>query len=186
MTTESVSIQQYEDLFHSLIFSGDTRADVARQLEQCTDSKFAEYLQTTLDQSQDEDEKEGLQELMDMIAQVVVEEKELKEQQKMEELNSKDEAAKAERQAELEKEANENKVAASISSAAQSSMSNVDVLKQANAIDEAVMTNVMSDDEKPSDFISDCREVVNLSRGFNNKGRMRVGGRNSGILAVVI
>jgi DNA-binding phage protein len=56
-------------------------------------------------------------------------------------------------------------------------MSNAEVLKQANAIDQAAMTAVMSDDEKPSDFISDCREVVNLSRGFNSNGQMRVGGR---------
>ena len=61
--------------------------------------------------------------------------------------------------------------------AAAQQMSNVEVLKQANAIDGAVMTNALSDDEKPSDFISDCREVVNLLGGFNNQGRMRVGGR---------
>jgi len=30
-----------------MIFSGDTRADVAMQLEKCTDSKCAEYFQTT-------------------------------------------------------------------------------------------------------------------------------------------
>jgi hypothetical protein len=48
--------------------------------------------------------------------------------------------------------------------AAAQPMSNVDVLKQANAIDGAVMTIALSEDEKPSDFISDCREVVNLSR----------------------
>ena len=61
--------------------------------------------------------------------------------------------------------------------AAAQPMSNVDVLKQANAIDGAVMTIALSDDEKPSDFISDCREVVNLLGGFNNQGRMQVGGR---------
>jgi len=44
--TASPSLQ-YEDLFHSMIFSGDTRADVAMQLEKCTDSKCAEYFQTT-------------------------------------------------------------------------------------------------------------------------------------------
>ena len=97
--TASPSLQ-YEDLFHSMIFSGDTRADVAMQLEKCTDSKCAEYFQTT----------------------------------------------------------------ATASAAAAQPMSNVDVLKQANAIDGAVMTIALSDDEKPSDFISDCREVVNLSR----------------------
>ena len=53
---------------------------------------------------------------------------------------------------------------ATASAAAAQPMSNVDVLKQANAIDGAVMTIALSDDEKPSDFISDCREVVNLSR----------------------
>mmetsp|Transcript_24061 Transcript_24061/g.58904 ORF Transcript_24061/g.58904 Transcript_24061/m.58904 type:complete len:227 (-) Transcript_24061:194-874(-) len=169
--TVSEESLQYEALFHSLIFSGDTRTDVAMQLEKCTDSKFTEYLQTTLNQSQDEEEKQGLQELMDLIAQVV-EETKLKEQQEMEELNSK-EAAKAQRQEKLEKEAKEKATAA----AEALSMSTADVLKQANAIDEAVMTNVISDDEKPSDFISDCREVVNLSGGFNNQGQMRVGGR---------
>ena len=60
---------------------------------------------------------------------------------------------------------------------ASSTMSNADVLKQANAIDQAVVASALKDDEKPSNFISDCREVVNLSRGFNDSGQMRVGGR---------
>jgi len=38
---------QYEDLFHSMIFSVDTRADVAMQLEKCTDSKCSESIKTT-------------------------------------------------------------------------------------------------------------------------------------------
>lgn len=160
---------QYEDLFHSLIFSGDTRADVALKLEKCTDAKFTEYLQTTLNQSQDEDEKQGLQELMELIAQVV-EERKLLEQQKQEELNAKA-AAKVQREKELIDEAKKK------AGEAQQIMSNADVLKQANAINQGVMTSVMSDDEKPSDFISDCREVVNLSGGFNNQGQMRVGGQ---------
>jgi hypothetical protein len=88
---------QYEDLFHSMIFSVDTRADVAMQLEKCTDSKCAEYFQTT----------------------------------------------------------------ATASAAAAQPMSNVDVLKQANAIGGSMPCPMM---KKPSDFISDCREVVNLSR----------------------
>lgn len=170
-TSES---DQYEDLFHSLIFSGDTRTDVAKKLERCTDTKFAEYLQSAFTQSEDQDEKEGLLELMGLIAQVV-EETELQEQQEIAALSSK-ESTTAQLQEELDQEEAKEKAAAAAAAASQS-MSNADVLKQANAIDEAVMTQVMSDDEKPSDFISDCREVVNLSRGFNNQGHMRVGGR---------
>ena len=56
-------------------------------------------------------------------------------------------------------------------------LSNADIIKRANQIDKAVAAAALSDDEKPSDFISDCRDVVNLSRGFNNQGQMRVGGR---------
>ena len=58
--------------------------------------------------------------------------------------------------------------------AAAQPMSNVDVLKQANAIGGPMPCPMM---KKPSDFISDCREVVNLLGGFNNQGRMQVGGR---------
>ena len=55
-------------------------------------------------------------------------------------------------------------------------MSNADVLKQVYAIDQAGGTAALSDEEKPSDFISDCREAGNLSGGFDNRGQMRVGG----------
>ena len=92
---------QYEDLFHSMIFSVDTRADVAMQLEKCTDSKCSEYIKTTC------------------------------------------------------------YCYHTAPAAAAQPMSNVDVLKQANAIGGSMPCPMM---KKPSDFISDCREVVNLSR----------------------
>lgn len=85
----------------------------------------------------------------------------LKEQQELEELKSKS-AAKAELQPKLDQEAREK--AASIRTADGRSMSAADVQKQANAIDGAVIPNVLWDDEKPSDFISDCREEISLRR----------------------
>ena len=124
------------------------------------------YLTKCKDRSEDEEEREGLQELLELILQT---ETNLVKQQKEQEM-----AQKAKKAAEAAAAANRN--SADDDEDQQTITSNADVLKQANAIDQAVMTAAQSDDEKSSDFISDCREVVNLSGGFNNQGRMRVGG----------
>jgi hypothetical protein len=152
-----------EDLFHTLVFSPDTRSAIVSQLDKCSEPGFTEYLNISMENSDDEKEAQGLQELIDSIRQVQDQVATTQEQQQiLEEQQAKEEAEA--------KEEEDDSPKAKL-------MSNSDVLKQANSIDQAVMTAAMNDDEKPSDFISDCREVVNLSRGFNNQGQMRVGGR---------
>eukprot|EP00980_Cylindrotheca_fusiformis_P009625 scaffold2127_cov85-Cylindrotheca_fusiformis.AAC.5 len=162
---------EFEELFHSLILSGDTRASISQQLEECCDEGFMEYLSCSMmENSSDEEERQGLQELIHLIEQVQKEKEAAEHAQKIEnDAKMAAAAANLKKQQQQQEENSKDRVPIM--------MSNADVLKEANAIDQAVMTAVMTDDEKPSDFISDCREVVNLSGGFNNHGRMRVGGR---------
>ena len=152
----------YEDLFFALIMSQDAKTDIASQIEKYTDPNFMNYLHTSIEQSNDEEEIHGLKDLIDLINQVKINVE--KKEQTLEEERQKKEAIKFQKGEENEKKNSE-------------SMSNADVLKQAFAIDKAGSTASPDDSEKPSDFMSDCREVVNLSRGFNNQGQMRVGGR---------
>jgi hypothetical protein len=162
--------EAYEEFFQNLIFSaGGLRNEIANQLEACTQPEFLQYLSTTLESSDDAEERQGLQELLDMINEV--QRTIANEEGKAQELAD----AKRARQEQLE-----NTAAAAASSdndaANNSKLSDAEVVKRANAIDQAFTQAELSDDEKPSDFISDCREVVNLSRGFNDRGKMRVGG----------
>lgn len=159
--------QENEDLFHALIFASDTRADIRAQLTKCTSPTFLAYLKTSKESSNDKEEARGLQELIDLIGVVEATVNEEQEELLKKELKSQEATLSAQKE-EPQDEAKPKNTEL---------LSNADVLKQANAIDHAVMTAAMNDDEKPSDFISDCREVVNLSGGFNNQGRMRVGGR---------
>eukprot|EP00536_Pseudo-nitzschia_multiseries_P000117 jgi/Psemu1/299860/fgenesh1_kg.2_\ len=155
--------QRLVGLYHSLIFSSDLQSAISRRLDDCSDPSFLEYLAASSKSTSDMDEQQGLQDLINQIEEV-------KTTMAMEaaEKEKAAVAAKADRDRELEAETtaadnNSNKP-----------MSNTDILRKANEIDAAI---ALSDDEKPSDFMSDCREVVNLSRGFNDSGRMRVGGR---------
>ena len=157
----------HEDLFHALIFSSNTRADILSRLDECTDPRFAEYLKSCSEKATDAEEKQGLDELMDLIETVQTSVAEERAQEEA----AKEAEAEAKAKAEAESEADDEET-----NAPTKVLSNADLLKQANAIDQAVMTSAMSDDEKPSDFISDCREVANLSRSFNRRGQMRVGG----------
>lgn len=152
-----------DGLYHSLIFASDLQSEISKRLEECTDSSFLEYLIASSESTNDKDEQQGLQELIDQIDQVKTTTAAKAAAAEKEKAAL---AAKAEKELEAETtttSTNKNK-----------SMSNADVLRAASEIDAAV---AMSDEEKPSDFISDCREVVNLSRGFNDSGQMRVGGR---------
>ena len=155
------SDEQVVELYHSLIFASDLQSEISKRLDECTDPIFLEYLNSSLDSSQDEEEKQGLTELLDHIVKVEKAKKAADDQEKAVI------AAKAKEDIEEESEGAE----ATAKSA--TPLSNADVLRKANEIDAAI---ALSDDEKPSDFISDCREVVNLSRGFNDSGQMRVGG----------
>jgi len=166
-TTTTLDQDEHEDFMYSLVFSSNTARDIESQFEKSTDPNFGEYLSTKITNSEDEEERQGLQELMDLIetvkSSVVVQAQ--KEAADAAALQARNEEEKRFRES-TSTQNNEEPI-----------MSNTDVLKEANAIDKGVISAAMSDDEKPSDFISDCREVVNLSGGFNNKGRMRVGGQ---------
>ena len=166
---KDVDDERLVELYHSLIFSSDLQSEISRRLDDCTDTLFLEYLNASSESSQDEEERQGLAELIDQIEQVKTE-------------TAIHAAAEKEKAAIAAKEEEEKEAAAVAAAAAATAattkkskaLSNADVLKKANEIDAAI---ALSDEEKPSDFISDCREVVNLSRGFNDSGQMRVGGR---------
>ncbi|VEU39779.1 unnamed protein product [Pseudo-nitzschia multistriata] len=156
--------ERLERLYHSLIFSGDVKSEISRRLEACTDPGFSEYLVASSKSTRDRDEQQGLEELIGLIEEV-------KTTAAMEAAAEKEAAlAKAEKDKELRTEA---EAQTAINASESKKLTNADLLKKANQIDAAI---ALSDDEKPSDFISDCREVVNLSRGFNDSGQMRVGG----------
>ena len=152
---------QYLDFYHSLIFASDLKSAISNKLEECTDSGFLDYLNASIESTQDDQEKEGLKDLIDQI-EIVQKETAMKAEEEQ-----KKAAAKAQQEAETVSEA-------ALEPEAVKPMSSADILRKANEIDAAI---ALSDDEKPSDFISDCREVVNLSGGFNDSGQMRVGGR---------
>lgn len=164
---ESDSDEQLIELYHSLIFSIDLQSEISKQIDDCTDPKFLEYLNVSLDSSQDENERQGLTELIVQIDEV----KEMMAKKAVEDQENAMLAAKAKEESEKE---SQNAVSMAPSNDSTKALSNADILRKAQEIDAAI---ALSDDEKPSDFISDCREVVNLSRGFNDSGQMRVGGR---------
>jgi hypothetical protein len=160
------SNEQLTELYHSLIFASDLQFAISRRLDDCTDPFFLEYLNASSESSEDEEERQGLTELIDQIDGV-------KTKMAIQAAEDQEKAALAAKAKEdAEKEASETAAAATTES--KKPMSNADVLRKAGEIDAAI---ALSDEEKPSDFISDCREVVNLSRGFNDSGKMSVGGR---------
>lgn len=154
--------QELVELYHSLIFASDLQSEISNRLEEFTDPRFLEYLNSLSESSQDKQEREGLTELIGRIDDA-------KTAMAMNAADDQEKAMNAAKvREELEKEStSENSTKRS------KPLSNADVLRKANEIDAAI---ALSDEEKPSDFISDCREVVNLSRGFNDNGQMRVGG----------
>jgi hypothetical protein len=160
------SDEQLIELYHSLIFSSDLQFVISKRLEECINPLFLEYLNASSESSEDEEERQGLTELIDQIDDV-------KTKMAIQAADNQEKAmiaAKAKEDAEKE----ESETAAAATTESKKPISNADVLRKAGLIDAAI---ALSDEEKPSDFISDCREVVNLSRGFNDSGKMSVGGR---------
>lgn len=155
--------QQLVELYHSLIFASNLENEISKQLADCTDPSFLEYLTASSNSSQDKEEQQGL---LDLIGQI--EEVKTKMEAKARAEKEAVAAAKAKQEAEIE-----DATITTASAKNSKAMSNADVLRKASEIDAAI---ALSDEEKPSDFMSDCREVVNLSRGFNDSGQMRVGG----------
>jgi hypothetical protein len=154
--------QAYEQLFEDLVFSTrDSKTVIAEQLEACTDTGFVQYLENMETESGDDDERQALRELLGAIDDVVK--------------TSAIEAAAAALAKEEQKEAKRQKLADEANTAPKPKMTNAEVLKRANAIDEAVVSAEVSEDELPPDFIRDAKKEVGLA-GFNNKGQLRVGG----------
>ena len=166
---------EFQNLYHDLIFSTDLSQQITKTLGKCTNPKFLEFLYSLQECTKEEVERQGLEELMGTIRATQTK------------WNAEDEAQKAKVCTRVGKddtvtrlqgeEDNPPELSSSTAAADNSFLSNADIIKRANQIDKAVAAAALSDDEKPSDFISDCRDVVNLSRGFNNQGQMRVGGR---------
>lgn len=159
------SNEKFDSLFNSLVFTtADVKTVIEKKLDACVDPGFLKYVEDLLQGSDDAEEKQAYRDLLEAISTV---QETVAEAQKLAE-----EASAAESKADvepMEETQTEDSTTENLSAA--------DVLRRANDIDRAAISAAASDDEKPSDFISDCREVVNLSRGFNDRGQMRVGGR---------
>lgn len=163
---------RFENLYHELIFARDIPRQIIKDLDDCTEPEFMNYLHLRIQATDDDEERQGLDELLTMIRTTqttVRQEQEANEQQR------RNAVALAREKSVLSHMQEGNLDTTTATSGA--ALSNADVIKRANQIDKAVAAAALSDDEKPSDFISDCRQVVNLSSGFNNQGQMRVGGQ---------
>jgi hypothetical protein len=130
-------------------------------LEACSDPGFLQWLKWNMEESEDDEERQALQDLLEMIDEIVTEEAEAEQQpvdneNQQEPLQDKGEPGTPE-------------------TTTITRMSASDILKKANAIDHAVMVAEASEDEQPMDFMRDAKAERGLA-GFNNKGQMRVGG----------
>ena len=159
--TQEDNNHELEDLFFTLIFSSDIKKDVALRVDAVSQPAFMEFLEKRKESTLDVDEEQGLQDLLQLIENVKssVDHERQQEVQNQRLIKEKEETDKENTPSETRLERKEL-------------MSNADILKQANAIDQAVVASAVNDDEKPSNFINDCREVVNLSRGFNDSGNV--------------
>ena len=151
----------YGRLFDDLIFGNNAKALIADKLEDCTDAGFQQFLQDSQTNAEDPEEAQAYQDLVTMIKDV------------KEELHAKQLAAQAALQERL-KQIEEEAAAAATDG---SKTTNEDVMKQAAAVDQAIMTASAeaAEDEQPDNFMRDAKAVRGLS-GFNNQGNMRVGG----------
>ncbi|CAB9527254.1 expressed unknown protein [Seminavis robusta] len=174
-SSSSEDDEQFDSLFNDLIFcTGDTKAVIADRLESCSDPDFLQWLEWNMEESEDDEEAQALQDLLEMIDQVATETQANNNNQQAEQERRQEEQAKKQQEMESQ-QASDTTDNDTGSASATSSMSAADLLKKANAIDQAVMIAEASDDEKPNDFMRDAKAERGLG-GFNNKGRMRVGG----------
>jgi predicted house-cleaning noncanonical NTP pyrophosphatase (MazG superfamily) len=165
--------EKYESLFHHLVFStsSNTRRDVQDRLEECSDPGFLQWLEWNMEESEDDEERQALHDLLEMIDQIATDEAESQQQQQQLSSNS-------ENQQESIQGKNEELGMTGTTTATATTiiMSASDILKKASAIDRAVMVaEEASEEEKPLDFIRDAKAERGLG-GFNNRGQMRVGG----------
>ena len=174
-----VNHPEFQDLYHDLIFATDLSRQITKKLNECTHPEFLDFLHSLQQCTNVETERQGLAELIDTIR--ATETKCHAEAEAQQVKASTRVVGKEDVIVRLQAGDDEDKPPEPSSRRAATNdvgvLSNADIIKRANQIDKAVAAAAPSDDEKPSDFISDCRDVVNLSRGFNNQGQMRVGGR---------
>jgi len=165
----------FQDMYFELIFAVDLPREVMKKLKEYSQPTFIEYLHTLQQQAktnQEEEEYQGLEELLKIILSKKEEQREKEEEEEEEEANATTTSSTS-TSSPVEVTAT---TTTTTTTTITTPLSNADIIKRANQIDKAVAAAALSDDEKPSDFISDCREVVNLSRKFNNRGQMKVGG----------
>ena len=157
----------FQNLFDDLIFATNPASKIKDKLEAYSDSGFVQYLTSLAKESQDEEERQALQELLDMID---------KEQAAVMAMSAQKESLSKTEEPTTDIESTEQQPAVA-TTASNRKMSAAEMLKQANAIDRAVTTSVAAeyDENRPSDFMTDAKAERGLT-GFNNKGRMRVGG----------
>ena len=120
-----------------------------------------------MDSAEDDEERQAYEDLVNVIGDVRKVREQL-EQEKLAAAAAKEEAKRL-REEEIANSLLENDKAGQ-------SMSTAEVLKAAQKIEEGVMTaSKEALEEEGSDFMTDAKATVGLA-GFNNQGRMRVGG----------
>lgn len=152
----------YEEIFEKIVFStSDVKQDIQDQWDICSQPGFNEWLVTQKDNTNDLEEKDAYQDLLTII-------QEISDNQKKQQIEKENEIVD-----QVSTPVDEEETGTSGSKATSSA---ADVLKQANAIDQAIMTAAKDEyDDRPSDFMSDAKAERGLG-GFNKQGRMRVGG----------
>lgn len=151
----------YGRLLDDLIFGTNAPVLIADKLEECTEAGFQQFLQDSQTNAEDPEEAQAYQDLAIMIQDVG------------EDLHAKQLAAQAALQERLQQIEQEAAAAATDGS----KTTKEDVMKQAAAVDQAIMTASAeaAEDEQPDNFMRDAKAVRGLA-GFNNRGNMRVGG----------
>jgi hypothetical protein len=169
----------FQTLYHDLIFATDLSRQITKKLNECTHPEFLDFLHSLQQCTNVETERQGLAELIDTIraSETKCHAEDEAQQVKASTRVGKEDVIIRLQQAGDDKDKPPEPSSSRTVTNDVGVLSNADIIKRANQIDKAVAAAALSDDEKPSDFISDCRDVVNLSRGFNNQGQMRVGGR---------
>ena len=168
-TDDSNNNSAFDDLLNDLVFSsGDPHTDIAERWEECSDPAFGEWLTSQKNASNDKEEREALQELLGMIQEVA--------SMKLEQAETSAAHQKQQSTSEATEQEDSDTTSTPTNTISDQNLSAADLLKKANAIDHAVMTSAGAEDpDRPSDFMTDAKAERGLG-GFNNSGRMRVGG----------
>ena len=169
-SSSSTTNAAFDDLFSALIFSSNPKNAVESRIDECTNEEFLSFLSTSIESSSDEEEKQAYQDLLSMINDVKTELQQKEEQAQIQK-------AKLDKELQLQAKQEEEEMS-KLKQEAKKNLSAADMLQRANDIDNAVMVSAKAteDEIKPNDFMRDVKLERGLS-GFNNSGKMRVGGR---------